>query len=333
MTHVPDWTELYRDALTLSQTQRECYVDVHTLLDIAIPDLDRKLAELLNKPYPYPNVSKLPQKPTYEYVGIKQAEQQRDSEPPRVDDNIDFNSLEVEHDDTWADVDSALPPHKPISSPSLIDVDSYNERDTESDTIVVEEVTVKNRHGCQDPEDELLKLQRHALPMPISEYLKINRPTVVRRADCRRMYIRRRKHERRKASASSRIISGFQKIRISPQKSQEGPRRSLKSYTMPEYQVECKLSEHEMRRLTNKIYRRLPEVVRRKHDEINNYLRIQNYKNKKEYGRKLLENRRHGIINYPLRHNYDSRSLDSGHDDSLSSGERAADSLKSDPYY
>lgn len=339
MTHVPTWEQLQLNVLKLAQTQRECYNDVHNLLHQAIPDLDRKLAMLQSK-HNSPETEVRPEpEPAYDYIdaqaGKSLLHETFNVHHSTIDLNVELNSMEVEHDNTRLTMNSDVPLYNSISSPSLIDVDSYHEHDTESDTPVVERVpkVSNNRVAHQTSEDDLLELKRQALPMPISEYLKINRPTMVHQADRRRMYIRKLKHERRKASASSRIISGFQKIKISSQKTSERPRKPTRNYATPDYQVECKLSEYEMRKLTNKIYRRLPEVVRRKRDEMNNFLKIQNFKNKREYGRKLLENRRQGIINYPLRHSHDSRSLDSGHDDSLSSGERAADSLKSDPYY
>lgn len=352
MARVPTWSELRQDALRIAQTQRECYHDVHNLLDNAIPELDRKLAKLLNRDYPEtPEPRPAPTttttkirtpEPAYEYIEPRELVREK-SQPPApefqrdtftTNTNIDFNSMEVEYDGTRLTAESAIPVYSSIGSSSLTDSGSYNEHDTESDGPVmqteVQQMPQKNR---QRGDEELMELKRLALPMPISEYLKINRPGLVRRADSRTMYIRRRRTERKKASNSARIITGFQRIKLSSENMSDKPRKIQRNYAMPNYQVECKLSEHEMKRLTAKVYRRLPEVVRRKHDEVNNYLKIQNYKNKKEYGRKLLENRRHGIINYPLRNGYDNRSLDSGHDDSLSSGERAADSLKSDPYY
>lgn len=349
MARVPTWSELRQDALRIAQTQKECYHDVHDLLDNAIPELDRKLAQLLNKDYPHTTEptratttkTRTPE-PAYDYIEPREIQREKAQSPTAQEAcnafatsaNIDFNSMEVEYDGTRLTADSAIPVYNSIGSSSLTDTGSYNDNDTESDCpITHNKVPSRPQKDRQKFDDELIELRRLALPMPISEYLKINRPGVVRRAESRTMYIRRRKTERKKASSSARIITGFQRIRLSSDNMSEKPKKILRNYAMPNYQVECKLSEHEMKRLTAKVYRRLPEVVRRKHDEVNNYLKIQNYKNKKEYGRKLLENRRHGIINYPLRIGYDNRSLDSGHDDSLSSGERAADSLKSDPYY
>lgn len=89
-----------------------------------------------------------------------------------------------------------------------------------------------------------------------------------------------------------------------------------------------------MKRLTAKIYKRLPEVKRRRREEVTNYTKVQNYKNRLEYGRKLLENRRQGIINYPLRSMSDDFSVTSSQEDFPMNGFAGAeDASTSDPYY
>lgn len=183
------------------------------------------------------------------------------------------------------------------------------------------------RFSKQDLEDlEHLR----PLPMPLSEYLKLNRPGMVCRADQRVNYLKRRAEKRRQI-ASARVINSFERARMLSRSSSTATNhrsslrssQSMRSFSRdslaPEYQVKCKLSEQEMKRRTAKRYNQLPEVKKQRTAEVTKHMVIQNYKNKLEYGRKLLENRRHGIINYPLRSYHDDSSIMDSLDNSMTS--------------
>lgn len=169
----------------------------------------------------------------------------------------------------------------------------------------------------------------HLKPLPLtpSEYLKINRPRMVKNADERVMHLKKRA-ERRKYLSAARTINALEQLRLDSRKSNKG-RESV----APSYQVKCKMSEKEMRRLTARVYNTLPEVEKQRTEEVTKHMKVQNYKNKLEYGRRLLENRKHGVINYPLRPNYDDSSLIGSHDSSItSSGDQSSDAFRFDSY-
>lgn len=162
------------------------------------------------------------------------------------------------------------------------------------------------------------------LPMPPSDYLKLNRPDILFKAECRVNYLKRRAETRRKFGAKN-IIDSWEQIKLS---SREQPKKIQRRFNfVPQnYQVRHNFTEKEMRRLTNKIYNSLPEVQKKRKEEHRNLMRVQNYKNRLDYGRKLLENRRQGIINYPIRASSDDVSLCSELNEYPSSDfERAAD--------
>lgn len=139
-----------------------------------------------------------------------------------------------------------------------------------------------------------------SLPLPLSTYLKMNRPDIVMNADRRVMYLQG-KAERRKLLAPRRMVSSLDRIKLSPRSNDNLQSRD---YVAPEYNVKDQFSEKEMKRLTAKTYRRLPEVRKKCREEITNHMKVQNYKNRLEYGRRLLENRKLGIINYSLKPMY-----------------------------
>lgn len=160
-------------------------------------------------------------------------------------------------------------------------------------------------------------------PMPLNEYLRQNRPEFISRANGRVLYMRKRA-EMRKYIASSKIITALEQIRLSAKNSRsslygnhvEPSRQPVRDYITPDYNVKCKLSEYEMKRLTARVYKRLPEVKKRRQEEVKNYMKVQNIKNKSEYVRKMFENRKQGIINYPIINypNYDDGSITSSQD-------------------
>lgn len=204
----------------------------------------------------------------------------------------------------------------------------------------------QNPNNFRDHFNDLDNLEHlKPLPMPVSEYFKLNRPNLVQRADRRAMYVRQIT-ERRKQNASSRLMTAFEQIRLSSKShsnSNNGYRdnrskQMSRNRLAPNYQIKYRLSEHEMKRLTAKTYKRLPEVKNKLREEVTKHSKVQNYKNRLEYGRKLLENRRQGIINYPLRSNgYDDRSITSSQYDSTISSQDDYQLYtcvqSADPYY
>jgi len=176
----------------------------------------------------------------------------------------------------------------------------------------------------------------HLKPPPLtpSEYLRLNRPEMVTNAD-RRVKRLKSSADKRKSISASKTINALEQIRLASRsssnyRSQKSSLRSVPSRDSmaPTYMAKDKLSEKEMKRLTAKIYNRLPEVKKQRTEQLKKHVQVQNYKNKLEYGRKLLENRRHGVINYPLRTHYDDTSLVGSQDTSMtSSGDRSSDGL------
>lgn len=208
------------------------------------------------------------------------------------------------------------------------------------------DVILTDNHKSNEDEDEKFSLNKlehlKPLPLPLCEYYKRNRPHLLLRATKRALELRR-EADRRKYLASTRILNSLEQVRISSRASsgninsrRQAPSRDQFASLVPQYRVKCKLSEHEMKRLTAKTYKRLPEVKRRRNEELSNHMKVQNYKNRLEYGRKLTQNRKHGIINYPLRSlEYTDTSMTSSQSDfSLNGNERAADTfIRPDPYY
>lgn len=145
-----------------------------------------------------------------------------------------------------------------------------------------------------------------APPLPLSEYLMRNRPEVVRRATNRALYVKTRA-DRRKFRNETKLINSFKCLRLA---SNHRPMQNNKycnpkptkstNFNPPAYNLRHQFSDSEMKKLTARTYKRLPEVKMRHKEEVTNQMRALNYKNKLEYARKLAENRKNGIINYPL---------------------------------
>lgn len=275
MSRVPTWAELRLDAIELAKLQRECYRDVHDMLDHDVPELDRKLSILSNKK----------QRKEIARVATKKPQQET---------------------------------KKVLSAPKKdIKLAPINIRDYE---------------------------HLRPLPMPLSYYLKLNRPNMVRDADRRVLYLKK-KAERRRALAAEEALSLLDQLRISSRTSsnkrstsslRSSMVRTVSRNSMPQgYQVKYNFSEHEMKRLTAKIYNRLPEVKKQRNQEVSKHRKLQNYKNKLDYGRKLVENRRRGIINYPLKTHFDESSvMSSQEDESLTNSfDRSADGNGYEQYY
>lgn len=276
MARVPTWTELRLDATKLASFQKQCNESVHILLDSAIPELDRKISYLYN------NV----QGNSYQV-----SDYPKPSSLEQNDLNLDkLKSLEVvQQKNKESDLGALRPPDPPTKSHK----ESTGRKHLKSPL---------RFHSKRDL-DELEHLK--PLPRPLSEYLRINRPEIVERANERVIYLRgqREKLEREKISAPTKISSLFGQKRSSSRVSND--------YVAPEYNVKHELSEKQIRQQTARNYKRLPEVERKCREEATKRMRVQYYKNKCEYGRKLSENRKRGIINYPLRAtNDDSLSYD-----------------------
>lgn len=180
------------------------------------------------------------------------------------------------------------------------------------------------------------------LPMPLSEYFKRNRPEIYINAEQRVMYLKR-KSELRKFMSASRVLNSFQNFKLSTKNAQRSKHSrsrtepDFKDYMVrsPDHCVKYKITEREMRRLTARTYNRLPEVKLQRKEEVSNHMRVQNYKNKQEFSRKLLLNRRRGIINYPLNMpTPQAKRYPDSQDNSLTNeSENSVDTLRSDPYY
>lgn len=370
MAWCPNWTELRLGAAELVNMQKKCYKDVHNLLDCAIPELDRKL-KLLHpqrerqvREFEHmitidePNSSyeleadeldnqmnsvrlrhaEKPFEPPYEVM------QSRPTEDEPCYTEIPYQNGEqhhVEEPHHYERPQFVEKPQEKVEIPIRTEKQHETKQTHRYDKLGQVQKT-NNTHRDQQKSKQLCSNGRsrdydlehlRPLPMPLCEYLKLNRPDVVRRADLRAMRLKKQA-ERRKFISSTKTINALEHIRLSSRTgsnyNQARPR--LPRSQSQTYSVNYKLSEKEMKRLTAKTYKRLPEVKRKRKEEVSNHMRVQNYKNKLEYGRKLLENRKLGIINYPLRSSYDDSSVSS--QDFLSmNGYGRADVLGSDPYY
>lgn len=328
MAHVPTWAELRLDATKLAQQQKECYHSVHRLLDEGITELDRKLSILNHKRQEVDNndlnhVIKSPKRT--QAIPVKVVQEVRNE--PRKNLTKPKQPEQIAMD----------------AQPEMVPQVSKADKRARAQPKVSQEATIcppqirntAQKYGKPDL-DELSHLR--PLPMPISEYLKINRPEIVRRADQRTMYLKReaekRKAERKKALTSTKITSFDRFCKNHNRTSSKLTAISREDMAL-EYQVEHKLSVREMKRLTARVYNRLPEVKKKRNEEITKFIKAQNYKNRQEYGRKLLENRRQGRINYPLRDSRDNSSIMMGsQDESITSDYgRSADAIMIDPHY
>lgn len=345
MARVPTWTELRMDATKLAQLQSECYQSVRDMIDKTIPEIDRKL-ELLNGGMHDSRQLHKSKPNLYETCNSQQLSK---SKPNLYEtcSNLQQDNLKPNPYETCISqqlTKSKQNFHETCSSQHFAKPGLYETGDqtTKLKSSLCETFgsrrLAKSKSNFFEPGgdqqltrskpnlDELEHLK--PLPMPLSHYLRMNRPELVRAAERRVMYIRK-KAERRKQFASSRTINALDMIRSSSRtisnKGTSSLRSSLRSSTRtvsresvaPDYQVRYKLSEHEMRRLTARVYNRLPEVTRQRKEEVTKHMKVQNYKNKMEYGRKLLLNRRQGVINYPLRTNNDDSSIISSQEESL----------------
>lgn len=367
MARAPTWAELRSDAIRLKKVQKICYRDFHRMLD-SLPELDQKIESLrsfdkhqidevvemdvpaeqkqpedldmLNKSYSvdedlfqpekfYPPEKSLHRAHRQQIEQSHQIERSQRREKPYFKEILDFiPKTKKVYKSHWQD-QHYQDQHYQVEKPHQIEHPRRNKKRNNNIQL----------HQIEEPIDVDLMREdlEHLkpLPLPLSEYLKFNRPDIVMRADRRAMYLKR-KAEKRKFIASTRTINTLDQIRSSRSSSNHS-----QHYTHPRiprsqshiYSVKCKLSEQEMKKLTARTYQRLPEVKSKRKEEISKHMRVQNYKNKLEYGRKLLENRRQGIINYPLRASYDDNSISSQDIFSMSSYERAADALSLDPYY
>lgn len=317
MARVPTWAELRIDATKLAHAQKECYDDIHNLLDCCIPELDRKLATLTGKPS------------TFNVKPPKFHAKQTKFNARQAKINGKQSMLSEEPSTFFRESSTPIKDRPtPIREPSALieDLPTFN---------ATKQTRIERDFRKLNLEDlELVK--ELSLPLPLSEYLRLNKPKMVLQANIRATYIKERA-ARRKYMASLRNVNLFEQARLSSRRS-KSTRNFLKSTSRenlaPIYKVKYKFSEQEMKQLTKKHYNRLPEVKKQHNEEVTKHMRVQNYKNKLEYGRKLLENRRRGIINYPLKTNHDDSSIMSSQCDSFTSSyDRSADMYKSDSYF
>lgn len=319
MARTPTWKELWLDAAELAKIQKQCFDDVHQLLH-SLPELDQKLEYL----HCYG-------KQQFHHVVTKEiyAQHKQSRGQNLLDKSFSTDEIHL--------LGKLYPGREPFNmshhhqQPEFTNEVERSDKREEPYYVEISDFGQKARkvHKLSHQHKDLEHLK--PLPMPLSEYLKLNRPDMVMRADRRAMYLKR-KAERRKFNASTRTINALEQMRLSRGSNYSQPHPRLPRSQSHTYSVKCKLSEQEMRRLTAKTYKRLPEVKSKRKEEVSNHMKVQNYKNKLEYGRKLLENRRHGIINYPLRASYDDNSLSSQDIFSMNGYGRAADAAP-DPYY
>lgn len=329
MARLPTWTELRLEAVKLLQTQQECNQDVHHLLDRTIPELDRKLAQLNVRPSEPRVISTT----TFQRTECKQPKvnkmvQQRVDPQPEVYDHHD--SIRNESDLVVVEPMRRTPTPEPER---MKPKHNYREKQQEKQH--------QHRHEIEQPKKKYTKEDledlEHLKPLPLtpSAYLRLNRPDMVKNADRRVMYLKK-SAERRKFVASTRTNNALDQIRLSSRNSHNNLsiKSTLSHDRSPNYQVKVKLSEREMKRLTAKNYNRLPEVKKQLNEEVTKLMKLQYNKNKREYGRKLLENRRNGVINYPLRPSYEQCSGLGSQDSSFASmsDDRSSDTLRFESY-
>lgn len=301
MARVPSWAELCTAVNELSTIQKECYDSVHNLLDPGLPELDCKIRYLMSKPE------------------LRAPECRRPSREPSIRPNIE----------------SIMKPSiEPKIKPSIKQSMKLSKKASKK------EEPPKLEQKIQTPINDLKHLK--APKMPLSEYLKRNRPDIWMNVEARSAYIRKISEER-KSQRAHRIMSSLERVCISTQSrkrnnylkqttNQRPPMRTMEDIA-PDYCVRHKVSEREMKQLTLRNYRRLPEVKKQKLEQINKHLKEQYYRNRQLYGRMLRNNFKNGIINYPLRVAYDDRSITSSQSEySMSqSADTACSSL--DPYF
>lgn len=367
MDHVPSWAELRVEVSKLVKSQRRCYENVHEMLDHDIPLLDRKLAAVRNdhafSTYrvvkPTKNMEIIENKePTKKVEPIKNIETIRNIEPARDTGLTGINeparnTVPARNTEPARNAESVRNT-EPVGGTEF--VGNTEPADFEG--------TVKNRGPKKKSKpfknketikkDELFRIDTDELehlkapPMPLSQYLSINRPRTMINIHHRALSMHD-KVQRRKLLAT-RVIDSFERLRLSSRNSsnigykskqfQSRPplpssRGTFNTCNAPQFHVKCKISEDEMRRRTAKTYQKLPEVKEKQKKELTKIMKIENFKKQKEYAKKLLENRRHGRINYPLRTSYEDTSILSSQNDSINSmsGPTSADAYCSDPFY
>lgn len=358
MARIPSWTELCMIVDELSRTQKECYDSVHRLLDPGIPDLDRKIRYLVSKPNEIPVTSTnsvvvveptrpnhvtptRPKAPAITKVTIN------DTAPLAT--NIIKKTIATQP----APIVETIPMPTATNPPVTKKSHAISQINTLAAHVEKNIIPVKTRthrangttkNGMTNGHKMSIKDLEHlrAPRLPLSEYLRKNRPDILLNVEARSSYIRKISEER-KSQRAYRILSSLERIRISSrtrksshrnqyQRIDQRPMRAMKNLDAPDYCVRHKQSEREMKQLTLRNYKRLPEVKKQKLEEVNKHLKEQYYKNRQLYGRMLLNNFKNGIINYPLRASYDDRSITSSQSEySVSRSAETACSL--DPYY
>lgn len=181
-------------------------------------------------------------------------------------------------------------------------------------------VTIKTK-DCVDSvkkptnKDDISNLEHlKPLPRPLSDYFKESRPNQFYEFEARWNYLKRMVEKRIERKNATPRLDQILMLRHAKRRCNTNhiePRNSQEHHVAPNYFVKCKLSEYEMKQRTARIYHSLPEVKDQEKEKIKNYQKIQFYNNRKVYGKKLLENRRHGKINYPIRSKLEGDFLDS----------------------
>lgn len=331
---VPSWSELLRDATNLARKQRECYRDVHHLLDTAIPELDKKIESCILEDSVTKCSSDQPifsdrhggnnytSTPNVKSDSAKRSNQQQPSTRTKC--------VTIEPNPSIISERISPSMQTPFESDILIDYHQDNPVLEESlnpssshDSMCSFRVLADNDKERYDIDDlEHLK----PLPMPLMDYFRMNRPELMARAHYRAQHMKQ-KSERRKINASSLFANQLAAMKSTERKKRNKPlnkptKTRVKDQTYIHYPntIKYNFTEKEIRQQTNKRYQSLPEVRKKVDEEINNYKKLQNYRNKIQYGRKLLQNRRQGKINYPLIATSDDVSLSSYQED-FSSGD------------
>lgn len=321
---VPSWSDLLRDATKLANNQRKCSTDVHFLLEFS-RDLDRKIQTLASDKYE-PNIRPnsrqiITPEPVRQNHFTSTPKEKPKSRPPQ---NKQETTKPKQVKKRTKTVTISSDPVEEINSTT-----NNNQFDEVLETIHVQEYnSIKETRKDSPSELEHLK----PLAMPLAEYFKINRPELVARSSQRAQHLKQ-KAEKRRVYENAKLADSLAQLRLS-KKNKNKPQKITndinpdKDYTFivhdqaPRYNF----TEREMRQQTYKRYRSLPEVKKKVSEEIRDHMKKQNYKNKLTYAKKLMENRRHGIINYPLIATSDDVSISSGQED-FSSGDYAKVSL------
>lgn len=357
---VPSWAELIYEATKLTREQEKCCQSTYQLLTSGLPELDRKIMILRGETQmPDPVYD---QYPTDELVNNFHDEQDftlsrtcalidETFEPTRVEEaSIDAHIsaepekresipilskpkiiLKEKQANNTKNVPNNLKSHDNKKT-STRDLRQHNFKKTLSKDL-------KHHDYKKAYNRDLKRLEQLALPVPLSEYYKLNRPELFFRAISRINYLKRRAEKRRRYE-SVKIVNSLERMRLSSKRTTNKHPSLWKrvqreqNFEAHEYYVKRNFTEKQMREMTNKIYRSLPEVTEKKIKEDRNHMKVVNYKNRLQYGRRLHENQKHGKINYPIIAASDDISTDSGQDEYNSSEfGRAADTYQADSLY